>query len=51
LHADKAEAVGSFFDDLIGSASDRRFSLDLEYLGVPTLDLQHIDRAFSEEEV
>jgi hypothetical protein len=50
-HADNAEAVDSFYDDLIGSASDRRFSLDLEYIGVPTLDLQHIDSTFSEEEV
>jgi hypothetical protein len=52
-HADKAEAVDSFFDSLIGSATDMSFSLDLEYLGLPTLDLQHIDGVgvFTEEEV
>jgi hypothetical protein len=50
-HVDKAEAVDSFFDNLIGSTTDMSFSLDLEYLGLPTFDLQHIDDVFTEEEV
>jgi hypothetical protein len=32
-HADKAEAVDSFFDDLLGFGADRPFTLDLDYLG------------------
>jgi hypothetical protein len=38
-HADKAEAVDFFFERLLGSSADRPFSLDLDYLGIPsTLD-------------
>ncbi|KAM0918663.1 hypothetical protein ACQ4PT_008713 [Festuca glaucescens] len=50
-HADKAEAVDSFFDNLLGSVADRSFTLDLDYLGLPSFDLQHIDGVFTEEEV
>jgi hypothetical protein len=50
-HVDKAEAVDSFFDNLLGSTTDRSFSLDLEYLGLPSFNLQHIDGVFTEEEV
>lgn len=50
-HVDKAEAVDSFFEDLLGTATDRPFSLDVDYLGLPSVDLRHIDGAFSEEEV
>jgi hypothetical protein len=50
-HVDKAEAVDCFFDNLLGSTTDRPFTLDLEYLGLPTFDLQHINGAFTEEEV
>jgi hypothetical protein len=50
-HVDKAEAVDGFFDDLLGSMADRPFTLDLDYPGLPSFDLQHIDREFSEMEV
>jgi hypothetical protein len=50
-HDEKAEALDSFFDQLLGTAVDRPFSLDLEFLGLPSLDLQHIDGEFTEAEV
>jgi hypothetical protein len=48
---DKAEAVDNFFDDLLGSVVDRPFTLDLDFLGLPSFDLQHIDGEFTEAEV
>jgi hypothetical protein len=50
-HVDKAEAVDSFFGELLGSSVDRPFSLDLDFLGIPSLDLWQIDGEFSVEEV
>ena len=50
-HAGKAEAVDTFFENLLGVAGDRPFSLDLDFLRVQSLDLQHIDGAFTEEKV
>jgi hypothetical protein len=50
-HVDKAEAVDNFFDDLLGSVVDRPFTLDLDFLGLPSFDLQHIDGEFTEAEV
>jgi hypothetical protein len=50
-HADKAEAVDSFFEGLLGTSADRPFSLDLDYLGIPLIDLRKIDGEFSVDEV
>jgi hypothetical protein len=50
-HADKAEAVDSFFEGLLGSSADHPFSLDLDYLGVPSIDLRQIYGEFSVDEV
>jgi hypothetical protein len=50
-HVQKAEAVDSFFDNLLGSVADRSFTLDLDYLGLPSFDLQHFDGVFIEEKV
>jgi hypothetical protein len=50
-HVDKVEVVDSFFDDLLGSVADRPFTLDLDFLGLPSFDLQHIDGEFTEAEV
>jgi hypothetical protein len=50
-HVDKAEAVDSFFGDLLGTSADRPFSLDLDYLGIPSIDLSEIDGGFTMEEV
>jgi hypothetical protein len=48
---DKSEAVDSFFEDLLGTSGDRPFSLDLDYLGIPSIDLSEIDGEFTVEEV
>src|SRR4051812_18667759 len=48
-HDDKAEAVDRFFGDLLGTSGDRPFSLDLDFLGLQSVDLQHLDSEFSEE--
>jgi hypothetical protein len=48
---DKAKAVDSFFVDLLGTSMDRPFSLDLDYLGLPSIDLSEIDGEFTVEEV
>jgi hypothetical protein len=50
-HADKAEAMDSFFEDLLGTSADRPFSLDLDYLGIPSIDLSGIDGNFTVDEV
>jgi hypothetical protein len=50
-HVEKAEAVDAFFEQLLGATADRPFTLDLDYLGLPSLDLQHIEGRFTEEEV
>ncbi|KAM0913456.1 hypothetical protein ACQ4PT_012157 [Festuca glaucescens] len=47
----KAEAVDSFYGDLLGAAPERDFSLDLGFLGVQTHDLSELDRTFTEEEI
>jgi hypothetical protein len=43
--------VDDFFESLLGTMTDRSFSLDLDYLGAPSLELQHIDEVFTEDEV
>jgi mannosylglycoprotein endo-beta-mannosidase len=50
-HGDKAEAVDSFFEELLGTSADRPFSLDLDFLGIPSTDLRQIDGEFTPEEV
>jgi hypothetical protein len=50
-HVNKVEAVDSFFGELLGSSVDRPFSLDLDFLRIPSIDLRHIDGEFSMEEV
>ncbi|KAM0924223.1 hypothetical protein ACQ4PT_005019 [Festuca glaucescens] len=48
---DKARVVDDFFEQLLGSAPERGFSLDLDFLGVRTHDLSDLEAPFSEEEV
>jgi hypothetical protein len=48
---DKAKAVDSFFEDLLGTSADRPFSLDLDYLGIPSIDLSGINGEFTVDEV
>jgi hypothetical protein len=50
-HVDKAEAMDSFFEDLLGTSADRPFSLDLDYLGFPSITLSEIDGEFTMKEV
>jgi hypothetical protein len=42
-HVDKAKVVDSFFMDLLGTSADRPFSLHLDYLGIPSINLSEID--------
>ena len=50
-HEDKAEAIDDFYDQLLGSAPDRQFTLDIDELQLPVHDLDHLEAPFSEEEV
>jgi hypothetical protein len=50
-HVDKAEAVDSFFEDLLGTSAVRPFSLDLDYLEIPSIDLGGIDGEFTMDEM
>jgi mannosylglycoprotein endo-beta-mannosidase len=50
-HVDKVKAMDSFFEDLLGTSVDRPFSLDLDYLGIPSINLSEIDGEFTMEEV
>jgi hypothetical protein len=48
---DKTKAVDSFFEDLLGTSADRPFSLDLDYLGISSINLSEINGEFTMEEV
>jgi hypothetical protein len=47
----KADATDAFYFNLLGTAPEREFSLDLDFLGVQSHDLSELDRSFTEEEV
>ncbi|KAM0866543.1 hypothetical protein ACQ4PT_042573 [Festuca glaucescens] len=48
---EKARAVDAFYEQLLGSSSDRGFTLDLDYLGMQMHDLVELEAPFSDEEV
>jgi hypothetical protein len=50
-HVYKAEAVDSFFGELLSSSVDCPFSLDPDFLGIPSINLRQIDGEFIMEEV
>jgi hypothetical protein len=50
-HEKKAEAMDSFYGELLGSSSERAFSLDLDYMGVQLHDLSEREAPFSKEDV
>ena len=50
-HEVMAEAVDSFFANLLGAAPDRAYSLDLSELGMPTYDMTHLEGEFTEAEI
>jgi hypothetical protein len=47
----KAAAVFEFFDGIMGRASSRSCSIDIQHLDVPHLDLDHLTNRFTEAEV
>lgn len=46
-----ASAVDAYFGAAFGASDSRRHALNLEELGLPRLDLSHLDRPFTKEEV
>jgi len=46
-----AEATFNHFQALLGTAADREFSLDLDFLGTHAEELSELDAPFTEEEV
>lgn len=50
-HEDKAGPMDVFFSMMLGTASERLFSLDLDVIGIPTHDLHHLNVEFTEEQV
>jgi hypothetical protein len=50
-HEDKAALVDLFFDNLLGTSTDRETSINLCELGIPTSNLSDLDIPFTEEEI
>ena len=50
-HVDKARVVDDFYDSLLEDDQERPFSLDLDALGLPAVDLHHLEANFMVEEV
>lgn len=48
---DKAVAAFQFYDDLLGVQRERSARLNFDFLGLPSMDLAHLDVCFSEEEI
>jgi hypothetical protein len=42
---------GAVISDLLGTSLNREFSLDLEFLGLPSEDLAELEAPFTEEEI
>jgi hypothetical protein len=49
-HADKEDMISNFYSSLIGSNSPRDQDLDLQFLGLPTINLQDLDVPFMLDE-
>lgn len=50
-HEDKETAVADFYQGLLGSSTDREFSINLDELNIPAFDLSCLDAPLSKEEV
>uniref|UniRef100_A0ACD5ZDM3 Uncharacterized protein n=1 Tax=Avena sativa TaxID=4498 RepID=A0ACD5ZDM3_AVESA len=50
-HASMAEASFDHFQGLLGTSLDQEYSLNLDYLGLPSEDLSELEALFSEEEI
>ena len=48
---DKLEAVWNFYNNLLGTAVQRDFTLDLQSFHRPPVDLAELEQPFTEEEV
>lgn len=46
---EKLKEAFEFYDELLGTAKDRDFTLDLEELGLPQHDLSSLEVPFTEE--
>lgn len=50
-HDDITAVVDRYYEEILGSAPEQQFSLDLECLDLPNRDLSHLEVEFSPEEV
>lgn len=50
-HADKAMLVDDFYRSLLGTRMDRTVTIDLNYLGLPSHNLEDLDLPITEKEV
>jgi hypothetical protein len=50
-HEDKAQMVDQFYENLLGTSSDRENTINLNELGVSSYNLSDLDLPFAEEEV
>jgi len=48
---EKQEAVLNFYENLLGTAEDREYTINLDALGIQQHDLSSLDSPFTEEEV
>jgi hypothetical protein len=47
----KAEEIYSYFDSILGSASTRSNGINVEALGLPSIDLHELGDRFTEDEI
>jgi hypothetical protein len=47
----KAQAAYEYFDQILGTLTQRSNSINLHELDMPRIDLKHLEQRFTEEEV
>jgi hypothetical protein len=50
-HEDKVQLVDLYYEEVLGTSTNREHTINLNELGVPMFDLSDLDSPFSEEEV
>ena len=50
-HEQKEKTIFDFYSNLLGVSLDREFTVNLEELATPRLNLEELDASFTEEEV
>jgi hypothetical protein len=50
-HRDKEECLFTRFSEQFGQPTHRDMTLDWDAIGLPSLDLQHLEEEFTEEEI